>query len=164
MTEINKDCPVCPYCGKWCYNLYKTDGVYCCNRCSEDFEIVSKIVFYTFRIEEGKELKGEDLEKINITKEVLKENIEILSDSFDKELFLKSKEELEEYWNFSFDFENNDVLIFYKFYRALKLYENFCRRWENYNSGYVCVVERVRENYLMPKIKMFMERLNEVNK
>jgi hypothetical protein len=39
----------------------------------------------------------------------------------------------------------------------LNLYAGRCRRWEEMHHGSMSVVERVRDAYMMPKIKEFIE-------
>lgn len=50
----------------------------------------------------------------------------------------------------------------YEFFDMLELYKHFCSDWEEMHHGHVCVVERVRDKYLMPKIKEFQAQLKEV--
>jgi len=87
----------------------------------------------------------------------VKEIITSLSKSFDDELFSKSQDEIEEYWHFEFDNMNTAVNNLYNFHKMLSLYSSFCRRWEEHHNGNCCVVERVRDKYLAPKIKIFVE-------
>ena len=49
----------------------------------------------------------------------------------------------------------------YKFSDALEMYKSRCRRWEEHHNGSSCVVERVRDKYLMPKIKDFLTKVSE---
>jgi len=76
------------------------------------------------------------------------------------ELMSKSEEQLEEYWFFNFDkgLDNLDWYC-YEFFKTLELYVSFCREWEEEKNGSICVVERVREKYIFPKIKLFLEKL-----
>jgi hypothetical protein len=39
----------------------------------------------------------------------------------------------------------------------LNLYAGRCRRWEEMHHGSMSVVERVRDAYMMPKIRAFIE-------
>jgi len=47
----------------------------------------------------------------------------------------------------------------YQFHVLLKLYGSRCRKWEELHNGYCCVVERVRDKYLLPKIREFLATL-----
>lgn len=75
--------------------------------------------------------------------------------SIDRELYEKSKEELESYWYFKYDTSISVEENMYSFHSMLHLYSTFCRRWEEYHNGSYCVVERVRDTYIMPKIRLF---------
>jgi len=97
---------------------------------------------------------------MNITQEDIKTCITKLATSFDEELFNKTQEELEDYWYYKYDssasYENN----MYNFFDMLELYKSFCDRWEEHHNGSCCVVERVRDKYIMPKIKLYIQELN----
>jgi hypothetical protein len=41
----------------------------------------------------------------------------------------------------------------------LEAYKRRCRKWEDHHNGGVCVVERVRDKYLMPKVREFLAEL-----
>ena len=71
------------------------------------------------------------------------------------ELFSKDQAGLESYWMFSYDDTATIEKNTYLFFKALEMYQKYCRRWEEYHNGGCCVVERVREKYLMPKICEF---------
>jgi len=93
--------------------------------------------------------------------EITQQNIEdvvgsILSNARD-ELISKTESELEDYWYFRYDKTASKAWNLYKFTQALDLYCRQCRTWEEYHYGYSCVVERVRDKYLMPKIQKFLE-------
>ena len=93
---------------------------------------------------------------MEITKEDLEKTMTAILDSSNKELFEKKESELEEYWFFKWDVSATLEWNLYQFHDLLKLYGNFCRRWEEKHHGHVCVVERVRDKYLMPKIREFI--------
>ena len=85
--------------------------------------------------------------------------ITALSNAFDDDLYSKSNSELEQYWHFVWDDKLSLEVNTYHFHDLLKLYGSFCRRWEEKHNGSVCVVERVRDKYLMPKIREFVRQL-----
>lgn len=93
------------------------------------------------------------------------EDIKNVLDGFikraDEELFSKTNEGLEEYWFFKWDDTKSFEWNLYQFSDLLELYKRHCRRWEENYNGSICVVERVRDEYLMPKIKEFKETLRE---
>lgn len=64
--------------------------------------------------------------------------------------------DLEKFWFFRFDPKASAEWNTYQFYDLLRLYAGKCRRWEEMHNGNVCVVERVRDTYLMPKIRQFV--------
>ena len=76
-----------------------------------------------------------------------------------EELRQKTQAELETYWFFVYDNDRSKDQNLYEFQSMLDLYQRQCREWETMHHGPSCVVERVRDNYLMPKIKQFLEEL-----
>lgn len=76
----------------------------------------------------------------------------------DDELFSTEQKDLEKFWFFKWE-EGSVAWNVYRFNRDLDLYKLQCRRWEEHHYGRVCVVERVRDKYLMPKINGFVEEL-----
>jgi hypothetical protein len=93
----------------------------------------------------------------------IKNVIEALSNNFDRELFTSTHEGLERYWHFRWQDESSIEINLYDFHKMLDLYGGFCRHWEEHHNGYTCVVERVRDTYLMPKIREFVKRLHMAN-
>ncbi|MEN9490782.1 MAG: hypothetical protein RJA63_1231 [Pseudomonadota bacterium] len=47
----------------------------------------------------------------------------------------------------------------YKFSDALEAHKWRCRRWEERHNGSCCVVERVRDKYVMPRVREFLAAL-----
>lgn len=82
-----------------------------------------------------------------------------LSDRFDNDLYSKTEAQLEEYWFFTWEETHSLDWNIYNFNKALDLYRGRCRRWEEKHNGCCCVVERVRDKYLMPKIAQFSENI-----
>lgn len=64
-----------------------------------------------------------------------------------------------QYWHFRFDAGKSAAANLYRFCGALELYQRSCRRWEEHHGGTCCVVERVRDKFLMPKINAFVNEL-----
>lgn len=80
----------------------------------------------------------------------------------DDELFAKTEDELKsEFW-FAWDYSKSVAWNTYQFTQALEMCKRRCRQWEERHNGSSCVVERVRDKYLMPRIKEFNETLFEV--
>lgn len=69
------------------------------------------------------------------------------------------QEELEQFWFFKYDTAQTPAQNLYEFNKMLDLYKRKCRQWEEMHNGYQCVVERVRDTYLMPKIKEFIKTM-----
>lgn len=88
--------------------------------------------------------------------------ITTLSNAFDAELYSKNVSELEEYWHFRWDENASLEVNMYHFHEMLKLYEYFCNRWEEHHNGSICIVERVRDKFLMPKIREFVRQLTSI--
>jgi len=82
-----------------------------------------------------------------------------IADGFDRKLYSQTKAQLEEHWFFEYDSNLSPQKNIYQFWDLLTLYENSCRRWEEHHNGTICVVERVRDKYLMPKINLFYVEL-----
>lgn len=70
-----------------------------------------------------------------------------------------SEDEIRSRWFFRFDPEKSLRWNFYTFFDMLHLYRGSCRRWEEAHNGSCCVVERVRDKYLVPKIDEFIGQL-----
>ena len=92
----------------------------------------------------------------DVSDESIKKVITSIAGVFQEELFACSEQDLEKYWYFKFAPKLPLSSIVYDFFCNLELYRGFCRRWEEYTNGSCCVVERVRDKYLIPKIKEFI--------
>ncbi|MGL4232656.1 MAG: hypothetical protein ACRCWJ_14930, partial [Casimicrobium sp.] len=76
-----------------------------------------------------------------------------------EELRRMTGEDLEKYWFFEWSDHVSLEANIYSFHKMLDLYGGQCRRWEEMHNGYVCVVERVRDKYLTPKIREFAAKV-----
>ena len=85
-----------------------------------------------------------------------------LYSSFQAELFGKTQAGLEDYWYFKFNDNASPVLNIYEFHDMLELYSDSCRGWEEHHNGSCCIVERVRDKYLIPKIREFVANLKTI--
>lgn len=79
--------------------------------------------------------------------------------SFEAEYRQMTKEDLEARWRFTFDPAKSLEANMYLFHDRLALYAGSCRRWEDMHNGRSCVVERVRDTYLRPKIQEFADQV-----
>lgn len=82
----------------------------------------------------------------------------------DEELLATPAKELEKLWYFQWNPASSIEWNTYKFSDALEAFKRSCRRWEEHHHGNACVVERVRDKYLMPKIREFLAELAAHNK
>jgi hypothetical protein len=96
-------------------------------------------------------------------KNIIAEVLTDMNQRFSEELFSKTESELECYWHFTWDDTKTAVFNTYQFFLMLDLYKSFCRRWEEHHNGSCCVVERVRDKYLIPKIKEYVDRIEVMN-
>lgn len=71
------------------------------------------------------------------------------------ELLTLGQSDLERFWFFKYDATATVEWNFYQFNSMLDLYARKCRQWEELHNGSMCVVERVRDTYIMPKISEF---------
>lgn len=110
-----------------------------------------------------KKLK-KDIDKQKEFKKEIGQVITSMTKSSNDELYAKKEEELEEYWYFKYEPYIDDWGYLYKFFDLLELYKNFCRRWEEHHNGSICVVERVRDKYLKPKIEKLLQTIKENDK
>lgn len=78
---------------------------------------------------------------------------------YDEALLSKQQAELDNFFLFKWDGKASVEWNIYKFQDYLRMYAGACRRWEEHHNGTCCVVERVRDTYLMPKIKEFSKSL-----
>jgi len=98
---------------------------------------------------------------MDITEKQIGETIIAMAEQFNARLTSKTESELEQYWHFEWEDSDSLELNIYNFHDMMNHYANFCRRWEKANNGSCCVVERVRDKYIMPKIKEFAKRIKE---
>lgn len=96
---------------------------------------------------------------MEVTKEGIAAVLNGIIANADDDLQRMDQSALESYWHFRWDADASLERNLYNFHDMLKLYGSFCRRWEEKHNGSCCVVERVRDTYLMPKIRHFAEKV-----
>ena len=101
------------------------------------------------------------MKETKVTAGALKSVIGSIDRTFTEELLSKTEAELEDYWFFKYDKKASLSRNIYEFHDLLRLYQGFCRRWETAKNGTCCVVERVRDKYLMPKINELAQQIIE---
>ncbi len=94
---------------------------------------------------------------MQITEEDIGKAITGMMRSFEAEYAGMSEGDLDDRWHFEFDPNQILEVNIYRFHGMLTLYGGSCRRWEEMHNGSGCVVERVRDKYLMPKIREFAD-------
>lgn len=96
---------------------------------------------------------------VEITEKEIGDTIKKLAERLNVELMKKTEEQLEEYWHFKWTESVPLEWNIYEFHDALKMYGSFCKKWEEKKNGSCCIVERVRDKYLMPKITEFVKQV-----
>ena len=84
------------------------------------------------------------------------DRITSMVENFDEELFLCEEEHLEKYWHFQWNSSQTLEMNTYFFFQCLEQYSKQCKRWEEHTNGHICLIERVREKYILPKINKFL--------
>lgn len=77
----------------------------------------------------------------------------------DAELMAMEEAELAAQWYWRWEESRSIEWNTYKFSDALEMHMRQCRRWEERHNGSCCVVERVRDKYLMPRVREFLAAL-----
>lgn len=93
--------------------------------------------------------------------EVFKEVLNKIESRYIDELLSKSQEEIVDEWYFVWDDSKTKEYNSYNFFKILELHSSRWRRWEEHHNGPCCVVERVRDKYIMPRIKEFLEKASQ---
>lgn len=79
--------------------------------------------------------------------------------AFDAEYQSMEQTDLEKRWHYKPNASRTPEQDLYEFLSTLTLYAGSCRRWEEMHNGNSCVVERVRDLYVMPKIRAYVKSL-----
>ena len=82
-----------------------------------------------------------------------------MADRFRSELISKSQSELQAEWAWRWEDRLSTEQNVYRFFSALTTHQRRCRDWESLHNGITCVVERVRDTYLMPRISELLSEL-----
>lgn len=89
------------------------------------------------------------------SKEAIGDALEGMMLSFEAEYRSMSEADLQKRWFYRYEPDKSLSWNIYSFTDMLALYRGSCRRWEEMHNGHCCVVERVRDKYLLPKIAEF---------
>lgn len=96
---------------------------------------------------------------MDVTKEQIGEAITSMAALFDAELMAMSADEIAAEWFWAWDECQSVEWNTYKFSDILELHKKRWRRWEERHNGHICVVERVRDKYVMPRVREFLAEL-----
>lgn len=75
------------------------------------------------------------------------------------ELIGLDEAELAAQWYWRWDEDKSVEWNTYKFSDVLEMHKRRCRQWEEHHNGSCCVVERVRDKYVMPRVREFLAEL-----
>jgi len=90
------------------------------------------------------------------TKSSIARVVEGMSARLDAELMSMSESELAADWYWAWEADKSAAWNLYTFSDALEMHKLRCLRWEEAHGGTCCVVERVRDKYLMPRVREFL--------
>lgn len=76
-----------------------------------------------------------------------------IANRFQAETLALSEDDLKARWWFKWNSKFSDAHNLYEFTDALESYRRTCRTWEEHHGGSCCVVERVHDKYLMPRVR-----------
>lgn len=93
------------------------------------------------------------------TQEQIGDVITAIAASADAELMALEEAELSARWYWRWEEGRSIEWNTYKFSDALEMHKRQCRRWEERHNGSCCVVERVRDKYVMPRVREFLAAL-----
>ena len=100
---------------------------------------------------------------LGVTEDDIGKAITGLMRSIDADYQEMTEADLADRWFFKFDPDASLERNMYLFHDRLTLYAGSCRRWEEMHNGSMCVVERVRDKYIMPKIREFVALIREAS-
>lgn len=98
---------------------------------------------------------------MTVTAEQVGETLARLAASVDADLLALSADEIAAEWYWRWEENRSAEWNTYKFSDILELHKRRWRRWEEHHNGSSCVVERVRDKYVMPKVREFLAALAE---
>lgn len=98
-------------------------------------------------------------EAMEPTAEKIGEVLTSIVERSDSELTALEEADLAAQWYWRWEEGRSVEWNTYKFSGMLELHKRRCRRWEEHHNGSCCVVERVRDKYLMPRVREFLAAL-----
>lgn len=97
---------------------------------------------------------------MNPRQEEIGEILSALKERSEKKLLALTEAELADLWWWNWEEDRSVEWNTYKFSAALEVHKTRCRRWEEHHNGNCCVVERVRDKYVMPRVRGFLAALS----
>lgn len=98
---------------------------------------------------------------MNTTNEELRGALMDMARALDADLLAMSADEIAADWFWKWDHLRGIEWNLYQFASVLEVHKRRWRRWEEHHHGPSCVVERVRDKYVMPKVRELAEILRE---
>ena len=92
-------------------------------------------------------------------REVIDEIATALAKTYNSELIALSPEEIANEWHWKWEEDGSIEWNTYRFSDILELQKRRWRQWEEHHNGTVCIVERVRDKYVMPRVQEFLKIL-----
>ncbi|WP_295436726.1 hypothetical protein [Thiolapillus sp.] len=80
--------------------------------------------------------------------------------SSESKLRAMSAEEIAAEWWWQWDKKRGVEWNTYAFCKVLEMHKERWRRWKEMHNGSCCVVERVRDKYVMPRVREFLAALD----
>lgn len=96
------------------------------------------------------------MSEAKITEKDIGDVVASIASRADSELLALNERELADHWYWRWDDGRSVEWNTYKFSDALSAYKRRCRQWEEHHNGICCVVERVRDKYVMPRVREFL--------
>lgn len=93
------------------------------------------------------------------TQEQIGDVITAMLKGADNELLALTEADITSQWYCRWEEGQSAEWNTYKFSDLLELHKRQCRRWEEHHNGHGCVVERVRDKYVMPRVREFLVEL-----
>ncbi|WP_297500564.1 dATP/dGTP pyrophosphohydrolase domain-containing protein [Ferrovum sp.] len=100
----------------------------------------------------------------DVTHEDIGSVLASIAGRFQAEILALTEDGLKARWWFKWNPGMSDAWNLYEFTDALEGYRRTCRTWEEHHGGSCCVVERVRDKYLMPRVREFFAMLHGAQK
>lgn len=92
-------------------------------------------------------------------KDILSQVTSKIDQDYREEIQVSSEDQIRNKWFFRYEPDLSREQNLYHFFQMMELYNKMVRDWEKMHNGYQLVTERVRDKYLMPRIRDFIKDL-----